>query len=223
MAERRERILAAARETIGVRGYESLTMRDLARASRVTVPTIYNLIGGKEAVLLAAVAEQTERFVAAIDQVDADTPAARLLSVIDASSRELLRAPRYYRALVPLLFGSRAASRARNEVEGALAEQLDRGLADLSHAGNLADWADPGAVRDRLMAHMAFTSLQWAAGDLGREAFRAASLYEAALSLIATTRGPSRAEFERAAAEVQDRVAQKRVPQPLRPAVGADA
>ncbi|MGE4607774.1 MAG: helix-turn-helix domain-containing protein, partial [Myxococcota bacterium] len=54
-AERRERILGSAREMIGARGYESLTMRDLARTARVTVPTIYNLIGGKEAVLFAAV------------------------------------------------------------------------------------------------------------------------------------------------------------------------
>ena len=51
MAERRQRILAAAREIIAGRGYEALTMRELARASRVTVPTLYNLIGGKQAVL----------------------------------------------------------------------------------------------------------------------------------------------------------------------------
>ena len=39
MAERRQRILDAARGMIGERGYEGLTMRDLAEASRVTVPT----------------------------------------------------------------------------------------------------------------------------------------------------------------------------------------
>ena len=210
MEERRERILAAARETIGERGYAALTMRDLARASRVTVPTIYNLVGGKEDVLLAAVADQTERFVAAIDQVDADTAAGRLARVIDASGRELLRAPRYYRALVPLLFGSQTATLARQEVERALSDQLNRGLADLERAGDLAEWADPDAVRDRLMAHMAFTSLQWAGGQLGREAFRAASLYEAALLLMGVTRGASRAEFERMAADVQERVVQRR-------------
>jgi len=208
MEERRERILAAARETIGERGYAGLTMRDLARASRVTVPTIYNLVGGKEDVLLAAVADQTARFVAAIEQVDADTAAARLARVVDASARELLRAPRYYRALVPLLFGSQTATLARQEVERAMSDQLNRGLAELEQLGDLAEWADRDAVRDRLMAHMAFTSLQWASGQLGREAFRAASLYEAALLLMGVTDGPSRTEFERIASDVQERVVQ---------------
>ena len=63
MAERRERILEAARGLIESRGYEGLTMRDLAGASGVTVPTVYNLIGSKEEVLFAAVEEQTRHFV----------------------------------------------------------------------------------------------------------------------------------------------------------------
>jgi AcrR family transcriptional regulator len=47
MAERRQRILGAARRLVAERGYEALTMRELAQVSRVTVPTLYNLIGGK--------------------------------------------------------------------------------------------------------------------------------------------------------------------------------
>ena len=49
MAERRERILEAARGLVERGGYDGLTMRSLATASGVTVPTVYNLIGGKEA------------------------------------------------------------------------------------------------------------------------------------------------------------------------------
>src|SRR5688572_18582549 len=45
MTERRQRILAAARAIVAARGYEALTMRELAQKSRVTVPTLYNLIG----------------------------------------------------------------------------------------------------------------------------------------------------------------------------------
>ena len=51
MKRRRDRILDAARELISDQGYEHLTMRTLAEASGVTVPTIYNLIGNKDAVL----------------------------------------------------------------------------------------------------------------------------------------------------------------------------
>jgi len=68
MAERRQRILQAAREIIAGRGYEALTRRELARASRVTAPTLDNLIGGKEAVLAAAVEEQTARFLERVER-----------------------------------------------------------------------------------------------------------------------------------------------------------
>ena len=85
-AERRTRILEAAREIIADRGYEALTMRDLALASRVTVPTIYNLIGSKEQVLSAAIREQTAGFLANIDAGDHATPASRILSIVDAGA-----------------------------------------------------------------------------------------------------------------------------------------
>jgi len=53
--ERRARILAAARELIAQRGYEALSMRELAAHCRVSVPTLYNQFGGKQALLAAAV------------------------------------------------------------------------------------------------------------------------------------------------------------------------
>ena len=206
MAERRERILAAAREIIGERGYEALTMRDLAGAARVTVPTVYNLVGGKEEVLIAAVQEQTERFVAGIEKVEAATPAERVLSVVDACTRELLRLPRYYRSLLQVLFTSEAAAPARAAVGRALAAQLARGVRDLRDAGELAAWADPEPLVDQLGAHLAFASMQWATGGLGREGLRAASVYGVCLALMAVTEGRSQREFERAARKVQPRV-----------------
>ena len=58
MATRREQILETARGLIESKGYEGLTMRNLAAKSGVTVPTIYNLIGNKEEVLFATVEER---------------------------------------------------------------------------------------------------------------------------------------------------------------------
>lgn len=53
MQKRRERILAEARAVLSSKGFEALNLRDLAELSKVTVPTIYNLIGNKEEVLNA--------------------------------------------------------------------------------------------------------------------------------------------------------------------------
>jgi AcrR family transcriptional regulator len=86
MAERRTRILDAARDLIEAQGYESLTMRELARVGEVTVPTIYNLFGNKESVLLAAVEEQTKPFVAGLGAHRGD-----LIEVIEAAVRQLIK------------------------------------------------------------------------------------------------------------------------------------
>jgi AcrR family transcriptional regulator len=207
MAERRQRILAAAREIIAARGYEALTMRELARASRVTVPTLYNLIGGKQAVLAAAVEEQTARFAARIERRGGPSPAVQLLSVIDACVDELLRLPAYYRTLLRLLYGSDAAASVRRAVDRALGAELAHALAELAHAGGLATWADERALLESLRSQLGASALRWAGGGLADAAFRATASYQACLTLLGVTRGRSHAALARAARAAQPRVA----------------
>jgi AcrR family transcriptional regulator len=207
MLGRRERILAAAREIIADRGYQGLTMRDLAAASRVTVPTLYNLIGGKDAVLFAAVEEQTERFVRAIESSRGGSPAAGAIAVVDASVRELLRLPRYYRTLLRLLQTSDAAEPASREVNRALSEQFARAIEALGNTGDLAAWVDHKALADRLGAHLGLASLQWAAGAYSAETFRAVALFDASTTLLGVTQGASQRELQRVATRAQRRAA----------------
>ena len=51
MALRRERILDTAREIIAASGFDALNVRELAERADVTVPTIYNLVGNKSALV----------------------------------------------------------------------------------------------------------------------------------------------------------------------------
>jgi AcrR family transcriptional regulator len=205
MAERRQRILAAARGIIAERGFDALTMRSLARASRVTVPTVYNLIGGKDAVLVAAVEEQTARFLAGIERRPERQPAERLLAVVDACVEELLRLPAYYRTLLPLLSGSAAAAEARARVDRALGAELGKAVAALDAGDGLAAWVEPDALLESLRAHLGARALRWAAGALGDAAFRADARYEACLTLLGVTRGRDRAVFAREARAAQSR------------------
>jgi AcrR family transcriptional regulator len=199
MAERRRRILAAARAIVAKRGYEALTMRELAEASRVTVPTLYNLIGGKEAVLAAAVEEQTARFLLAIERRRGASPAERLLSVIDACTRELLALPAWYRTLLHLLYTAEAAQPVRASVDRALGGELAAALGAIAEAGELAAWADPRALLRCLRTQLGANALAWASGALSDAAFPAAAAYEACLTLLGVTTGRSRDDFERAA------------------------
>ncbi|MFQ5698462.1 MAG: TetR/AcrR family transcriptional regulator [Myxococcota bacterium] len=206
MRERRERILESARRIIGEGGYASLTMRDLAAAADVTVPTIYNLVGGKDQVLIAAVADQTERFVAGIERLEAPAPGSRVCAVVEAAVREMLGAPLYYRALLPILFSQPRDHAARAKVERALTGPLYRGIEELLDAGELSEWVRPQVLRDRLLSHLSFTALRWAAGDLDDSGFRAVALSDACWMLLGVTRGGTRAALERQAAALERRL-----------------
>lgn len=198
MAARRERILEAARGLIESRGYAGLTMRDLATAGDVTVPTIYNLIGSKEAVLVAAVEEQTARFVEELERVHGD-----LIAVIDATVKQLLRRPQYYRALVLVLLGADPSDAARRHVDRALAIEIAAALDAIAEAGDLADWVDRGLLAERLHAHLDMTSIEWARGRLSAAALRTTARFEAATTLLGVTTGPTHAAFEKIARDSQ--------------------
>src|SRR3954454_23229 len=126
-AERRTRILAAARELIAARGYDGLTMRDLARASRVSVPTLYNLFGGKQALILGELESTFAAVVAGIATVTTGTVVDRALATCDAGNADLLAVPKYSRQLI-LLFLTSADTTA---VRRASAEQYAELMADL--------------------------------------------------------------------------------------------
>lgn len=196
MAERRERILSAAREMIAQSGYEALTMRELARASQVTVPTIYNLIGAKEQVLFAAVEDQTADFLRGIPREAAASPAERVLVVVEAVARELLRMPSYYRMLLELLYVSDAAQGVRGEVDRALNGELESALSELDETGCLASWVDPKTLRERLRARLDGISLQWSHGLLPDARLLDTMLYDVALPLVGATTGASRDAFQ---------------------------
>jgi AcrR family transcriptional regulator len=203
MAERRERILAAARDIIGRQGYEALTMRDLAGASRVTVPTIYNLIGSKQQVLFAAIEEQTARFEAGLQGGAELPPAERVRRIVVACADEYLRMPRYYRTLLSWLFVSPSSGAMRERVDRAITRPLGEALAHMQAAGQLAPWIELRPLRGRLRAHLQMTSIQWATGALSDDGLRAASRYGAGLVLAAATVGQERERFEAFAREAQ--------------------
>ena len=198
MAERRERILQAARELIAEHGFEGLTMRELAQAAGVTVPTIYNLIGAKDEVLFAAVQEQTDRWVHGIERAAGD-----VMAVVDANVRELLRTPDYYRSLLRLLMASEAAGPARQNVGRSLRAQLRGALGELAEEGGVQDWIDLGYLQEQVQNVLWITSLNWSSGQIQDDQLVAQSTYGVAMLLVAATEGAVREDFVRIARECQ--------------------
>jgi AcrR family transcriptional regulator len=196
MAERRERILASARELIAEGGFEALTTRVLARRARVTVPTIYNLIGAKDDVLFAAVEEQTARFLDAIGGRKRRAPLAQVLAVSDDCVSELLRDPRYYKALLRLMYSSESALKVRHSVGATVLREFSRGLEAMRETGALVEGLKVRLLAPQLAGQLSAASLQWATDDLDEAGFRRAARLGTQLLLLGATRGAARRQLE---------------------------
>ena len=87
---RRARIISEAHRMIGRDGFDGLSLRKLAAAAGVTVPTIYNLIGSKEQILVELFRAWIVQVEAAMDQIEADQPLEIAESII-TTAIELIR------------------------------------------------------------------------------------------------------------------------------------
>jgi len=81
---RRKKILSVARDLIAAKGYEGVTMRELARRSSVTPKTLYDQFGSKDKLLLVAIEERFRHTYDAIDSESVEKGIDKLFFVIEA-------------------------------------------------------------------------------------------------------------------------------------------
>tara|TARA_Y100001934_G_C12306433_1_gene752653 strand:+ start:291 stop:995 length:705 start_codon:yes stop_codon:yes gene_type:complete len=98
MGRRRDRILDQARLMIAAGGLDAFNIRKLAEGAQVTVPTVYNLVGNKQAVVVALCVEALEAIEARWASHHADAPLARAEAVITESVGLFAEDESYYRA-----------------------------------------------------------------------------------------------------------------------------
>jgi len=195
-SERRARILAAARRLIAARGYDGLTMRELARESRVSVPTLYNLFGGKRALLLGELEETFAAVATAVEQARGTSFVERALAACDAGNRDLLSVPRYTRELVHLFLVSEETRPLRQATANRYIAMMVAVLAEAQAAGDVAAWVDPSVLARRMFAHYEHTMIQWAQEELDADGFQAATRFGMCVMLRAVARGRTARELE---------------------------
>ncbi len=216
MAERRGRILAAARRLIAERGFEGLTMRELARASRVSVPTVYNLFGGKHAVLLAELEETFAAVAGSLEGVGGRGVVERAFAICNTGNRELLAVPAYSRELVHVFLvaeETRPMRRAINERYVALMAGV---LADGQDAGELVPWVNPIVLARPMFAHYVHAMIEWAGGELADDEFRAATELGMSLMVLGVASGRARRALTAHAAASQAMLLPRRARRALR-------
>ena len=195
--ERKQRILDVARLLIADHGYEGVTMRELAEKSLVSVPTLYNLFGGKNELLFAAVESYFKRLLGGGERAGTEKGLSKLLSLIETVSRETVRHAAYMRALMGFFGGPGASAGLLELVERELTTQLVEALEQMQRQRQLAAWVDPQALSERLRGQLTIVTFEWSQRYLSDAGLRGASLYGAGALLLGLVRGKAAGEIER--------------------------
>ncbi|MEM8694482.1 MAG: TetR/AcrR family transcriptional regulator [Pseudomonadota bacterium] len=98
MQRRRDAILGEAQRVIGEQGFEALNLRSLASAASVTVPTIYNLIGNKDALLMALFERAVSRIEQQLGEFESAAPLEQAEAVVIQSTDIFATDENFYRA-----------------------------------------------------------------------------------------------------------------------------
>jgi AcrR family transcriptional regulator len=196
--ERRERILEIVRQCIAERGVGELTIRDLAAACRVSVPTLYRGFGSKEQLLVEAVSSFFNSEVLG-DQLESTglTGAPRLLAIVDLCGKTIEDMPEYNQQLFTLFMSSDFGGRLGWDITESISQAAGQALEEIKQAGELNSWVDIDVLAERIAAQCIVSVLEFSNGDLSIDNFTATFGYSAALLGAAATTGKAQAEFNR--------------------------
>src|SRR5687767_14059827 len=175
-AERRARIGKAARQLVAERGYEGLTMRELAQKARVAVPTLYNLFGSKDAILVAELEAQARQMAVELTRSGGESALGKMMTVFEAGMKLVEESPEFYRACMQMFLTSVEMIEMRQQIEEGYIAMMAANLAVAKAAGQLADWADPPTVVRHMFALYMSAMIAWGVGVCDLAGFRAAAL-----------------------------------------------
>lgn len=211
-AERRTRIIEAARDLIRETGNAGLSMRALAARAEVSLATPYNLFGSKRAIVLA-VLEDVREFQERFASLRATDPIERLFAAVDMALDFYKRDARFYKTLWAAVFDTDDEVRADifNERRNTFWETL---LADAIKAGALSKEIDSGVLLTQLDLILRSAMFDWVVGELDQKRLTPTIFCGFALMLKSVCapawRAPLQARFLENQAKVQARPARRR-------------
>jgi AcrR family transcriptional regulator len=191
-AERRHRIIQAARELIRETGNAGLSMRALAARAGVSLATPYNLFGSKRAIVLA-VLEDVREFQDRFAHLRLTDPLERLFAAVDMAVEFYIADPPFYRTLWAAVFDT--SDDVRREIYNWKRNDFWMGLIkDSAEAGAIAPTINLELLFHQLDHVFRSSMLDWVVGELEPELLAPSIRYGYALILkgaaSADWRGP---------------------------------
>jgi AcrR family transcriptional regulator len=194
LERRRQRILTATRELIARDGVGGWSMRKVASAANVSVPTLYNLFGSKEEIRSAMCAGFFDKLDRGLlnEEVPLDQPLERVLAFVTEAVDHVLAEPALTRPVFLAQehgrgFERRTTPLAVERQRAAIQAAMDEGYLDANLRADLL----------ALQAYEGFhrAALLWARGELDPSGFRTKALYATCLCLLAVATDAARPEL----------------------------
>ena len=180
-AERRRRIIHAARDLIRETGNAGLSMRALAAKAGVSLATPYNLFGSKRAIVLAVlddVREYQDRFA----HLRSTDPLERLFAAVDMAIEFYVDDPQFYKTLWASVFD--ASDDVRSEIYNQARNAFWRNLVKAAaKAGVIAPGVNVEFLFKALDRSFGAAMLEWVVGELPPEQLAPTIRYSYALIL----------------------------------------
>ncbi len=169
--ERRERILEAASTLATKGGYEAVQMRDVAEKAEVALGTLYRYFPSKTHLLIAVMQQMTAGLVRATAKRPpaGDTPADRVIGLLDGANEGLQAAPGLAEAMIrSIMFADAAAAEDVDRVTSMTAEALS-----IAIHGERVEASEADATLARIIGHVWWSNLLgWLQGRTSAEQMR---------------------------------------------------
>ena len=186
---RRAAILETARQMIAEVGYETVTVRDLARRCRVSVPTLYNQFGGKDQLLGAAV---EEHFLGVLNAAEPDRDGGgfeRLQRIVAQCAEQLLALPAYHQRLLKAFASLDQTTAVQLRIAQRLTDVFGKELAAMRSAGRLEELVATELVAEQLTTGCISAAMVWSSGLLPDRHLMTSMRYASGLVLAGIVRG----------------------------------
>ena len=188
---RRAAILRTAREMIAERGYEAITIRELAEACRVSVPTLYNQFGGKDKLLAAAI---EDHFGGGQENVRILTELAgleRIFAILEFIVEQFLAEPGFHRRLLEAFSSLESTQDVQVSITASLANEIAGELEFMRKQEALASWVDVELLSGQVTTAFVSATVIWGSGQIENEQLQASIEYGTGLVLLAAATGES--------------------------------
>lgn len=163
-AERRRRIIHAARDLIRETGNAGLSMRALAARAGVSLATPYNLFGSKRAIVLA-VLDDVRVYQDRFAHLTSTDPLERLFAAVDMAIEFYVDDPQFYKTLWAAVFD--ASDDVRSEIYNQARNEFWRHLVEATvEAGAIAEGVDVELLFKLLDRCFGAAMLEWVVGEL---------------------------------------------------------